>query len=92
MKLQRQERAAMKDRIDWLKGWLKERNYDIKDERNDFLYVYYSTILEGLQCLPLWGRWRAEGVTEEVDLSHRKRSPLPKGEDFSPIPPPELRI
>jgi pantothenate kinase len=44
MKLQRQERAAMKDRIDWLKGWLKERNYDIKDERNDFLYVYYSTI------------------------------------------------
>ncbi len=44
MKLQRQERAAMKDRINWLKGWLKERDYDIKDERNDFLYIYYSTM------------------------------------------------
>lgn len=44
MKLQRQERAAMKDRINWLKGWLIERDYDIKDERNDFLYIYYSTM------------------------------------------------
>lgn len=43
MKLKKPERVAMKDRINWLKGWLKERKYDIGRYRNDFLYVYYST-------------------------------------------------
>lgn len=43
MKLNKPERVAMKDRLNWLKGWLKERDYDIGRYRNDFLYVYYST-------------------------------------------------
>ena len=34
----------MEDRVKWLKDWLKERNYDIGDYRNTYLYIYYSTI------------------------------------------------
>ena len=34
----------MKDRIDWLKAWVKGRDYDIGEHRNDYLYVYYSTL------------------------------------------------
>ena len=44
MKLSKQERTAMKDRINWLKDWAKVRDYDIGEHRNDYLYVYYSTL------------------------------------------------
>lgn len=43
MKSYNPERVTMKDRLNWLEGWLKERNYNIGRYRNDFLYVYYST-------------------------------------------------
>ena len=44
MKLSKPERVAMKDRINWLKEWAKTRDYDIGEHRNDYLYVYYSTL------------------------------------------------
>ncbi|MBQ3022119.1 MAG: AAA family ATPase [Clostridia bacterium] len=44
MKLLKPEKVAMKDRIDWLKAWVKGRDYDIGEHRNDYLYVYYSTL------------------------------------------------
>ena len=44
MKLSKPERVAMKDRINWLKDWAKVRDYDIGEHRNDYLYVYYSTL------------------------------------------------
>lgn len=44
MKLSKPERVAMKDRINWMKDWAKVRNYDIGEHRNDYLYVFYSTL------------------------------------------------
>lgn len=44
MKLSKPERVAMKDRVNWLKDWAKVRDYDIGEHRNDYLYVYYSTL------------------------------------------------
>lgn len=33
----------MTDRINWLKGWLRIRDYDIGEKRQDFIFVYYCT-------------------------------------------------
>ena len=35
----------MTDRMKWLKGWLRKRNYDIGDKRKDFIFFYYCTLL-----------------------------------------------
>ena len=40
----KQARTAMRDRYNWLKAWLQERNYDIGSKQNECLYIIYSTI------------------------------------------------
>lgn len=44
MKTDKKTRAAMTDRMNWLKSWAQKRNYDIGDKRRDFIFIYYSTL------------------------------------------------
>ncbi len=44
MKANKRLQTTMKDRLRWLKGWIALRNYEIGQKRNDFLYIYYSTM------------------------------------------------
>ena len=43
MKLSKKTKTVLTDRINWLKGWLRIRGYDIGDKRQDFIFVYYCT-------------------------------------------------
>ena len=43
MKISKRTKTVMTDRINWLKGWLRIRHYDIGDKRQDFIFVYYYT-------------------------------------------------
>lgn len=43
MKLSKKTKCVMTDRINWLKGWLRIRDYDIGEKRQDFIFVYYCT-------------------------------------------------
>ena len=52
MKKDKKTRAVMADRMKWLKGWLKQRIYDIGNNRRDFAFFYYCTLL-GLYPQPL---------------------------------------
>lgn len=44
MKTNKRIQATMNDRLRWLKGWIALRNYEIGQKRNEFLYIYYSTM------------------------------------------------
>lgn len=43
MKISKKTKTVMTDRINWLKGWLRIRHYDIGDKRQDYIFVYYCT-------------------------------------------------
>ena len=43
MKISKKTKAVLTDRINWLKGWLRIRHYDIGDKRQDYIFVYYCT-------------------------------------------------
>lgn len=34
----------MKDRLQWLRSWIKLRQFRIGDRQQDFLYIYYTTM------------------------------------------------
>ena len=44
MKTDKKTGAAMSDRMKWLNGWLRGRNYDIGTKRKDFIFFYYCTL------------------------------------------------
>lgn len=44
MKTDKKTGAAMSDRMKWLNGWLRGRNYDISTKRKDFIFFYYCTL------------------------------------------------
>lgn len=44
MKRNNRIQATMNDRLRWLKGWIALRSYEIDQRRNEFLYIYYSTM------------------------------------------------
>ena len=45
MKTDKKTQVAMADRLKWLNGWLRQRDYDIGDKRKSFIFFYYCTLL-----------------------------------------------
>ena len=47
-----------------------ERNPAPKDGRHSILkilpYLLAISLTKSVSCLPLWGRWQSEGLTDEV--------------------------
>lgn len=44
MKPSKRTQTTMTDRLKWMKGWVRLRQYDIGCKRNDFLYLYFCTM------------------------------------------------
>jgi len=44
MKPNKRIQATMNDRLRWLKGWIALRHYEIGEQRNDYLYILYTTM------------------------------------------------
>lgn len=44
MKPNKRTQTTMTDRLNWMKGWIRLRQYDIGSKRNDFLYLYFCTM------------------------------------------------
>lgn len=61
MKKDKKTQVAMADRLKWLNGWLRQRNYDIGDKRKSFIFFYYCALL------PLYTPKEARGMTLEVN-------------------------
>ena len=75
--------SLSKSRLIRVVPWQTNKIFTIKHPR--FRWGHYSIQKRRLECLPLWGRWHAEGVTEEVKTSPAQCAhwaPSPKGGVF----------
>ena len=68
MKTDKKTQVAMADRLKWLNGWLRQRDYDIGDKRKSFIFFYYCALL------PLYTPKEARAMTLEVN--NRFAAPL----------------